>query len=97
MIVGVESNFVLELTFRQEEAAECTRILTFAEQKVIQLVIPACALFIVGQNVFWVSTFLLIFMKLMTMALCWSCAIFIAPIGLAYLYYYHSKGLTGRG
>ncbi len=45
MIVGVESNFVLELTFRQEEAAECTRILTFAEQKVIQLVIPACALF----------------------------------------------------
>ena len=45
MIVGVESNFVLELTFRQEEAAECTRILAFAEQKAIRLVIPACALF----------------------------------------------------
>jgi hypothetical protein len=45
MIVGVESNFVLELTFRQEEAADCTRILTFAKQKAIQLVIPACALF----------------------------------------------------
>jgi len=45
MIVGVESNFVLELTFRQEEAVDCTRILTLAEQNAIQLVIPACALF----------------------------------------------------
>jgi hypothetical protein len=48
--------------------------------------------FIVGQNVFWVNVFFMLFMKLVTMALCWSCAIFIAPIGLAYLYYHHSKG-----
>lgn len=26
-----------------------------------------------------------------TMLLCWAFAIFIAPIGLAYLYYHHSK------
>jgi hypothetical protein len=45
--------------------------------------------FIVGQNVFWMNV---LFMKLVTMALCWSCAIFIALIGLAYLYYHHSKG-----
>jgi predicted nucleic acid-binding protein len=45
MIVGVESNFVLELTFRQEEARDCARILELAEQQAIQLVIPACALF----------------------------------------------------
>jgi predicted nucleic acid-binding protein len=45
MIVGVESNFVLELTFLQEEAAPCARILDLAERKAIQLAIPACALF----------------------------------------------------
>jgi hypothetical protein len=25
------------------------------------------------------------------MLLCWSMALFIAPVGLAYLYYHHSK------
>jgi predicted nucleic acid-binding protein len=45
MICGVESNFVLELAFRHEEAIHCTHLLTLAEQKAIQLVIPACALF----------------------------------------------------
>jgi len=43
--VYVESNFVLELTFRQEELTDCARILALAEQKAIHLVIPACALF----------------------------------------------------
>jgi hypothetical protein len=33
----------------------------------------------------------MMFVKLMTMTLCWSGAIFIAPVGLAYLYYHHSK------
>ncbi|EAA7274365.1 hypothetical protein B6G11_01825 [Salmonella enterica] len=30
--------------------------------------------------------------KVITMCLCWIFSIFIAPVGLAYLYYYHSKG-----
>lgn len=47
--------------------------------------------FIMGQNVFWVNAFFLLFVKALTMALCWSLAIFIAPVGLAYLYYRHSK------
>jgi len=47
--------------------------------------------FIMGNNTFFVNAFLMLFMKSMTMALCWSCAIFIAPVGLAYLYYHHSK------
>ena len=47
--------------------------------------------FIVGQNLFFVNAILMLGVKLMTMLLCWSLAIFIAPVGLAYLYYYHSK------
>lgn len=47
--------------------------------------------FIMGGNVFFVNAFFMLFVKLMTMALCWAGAIFIAPIGLAYLYYHHSK------
>ena len=47
--------------------------------------------FVMGENVLFVNVFLMLFVKLMTMLLCWGFAIFIAPIGLAYLYYHHSK------
>lgn len=47
--------------------------------------------FLMGENVFFVNALLMLFVKMMTMAICWSAAIFIAPIGLAYLYYHHSK------
>ena len=47
--------------------------------------------FIMGNNVFFVNAIFMMFMKLVTMLLCWSMAIFIAPLGLAYLYYHHSK------
>lgn len=47
--------------------------------------------FVIGQNVFLVNALLMLAVKLMTMLLCWVCAIFIAPIGLAYLYIRHSR------
>lgn len=47
--------------------------------------------FIVGENVFVVSGLLPLLVKFMTMAICWSAAIFVAPIGLIYLYFHHSR------
>lgn len=47
--------------------------------------------FVVGQNVFFVNAILMLGVKLMTMWLCWTLALAIAPFGLAYLYYHHSK------
>lgn len=47
--------------------------------------------FIMGNNVFIANAVMLLVAKLFTMALCWGAAIFIAPVGLAYLYYHHSK------
>lgn len=47
--------------------------------------------YFMGSNVFFVNAILMLFVKLVTMAVCWAFAIFIAPVGLAYLYYYHSK------
>lgn len=47
--------------------------------------------FVMGDNVFFVNAFLMMFVKLVTMAICWAGAVFIAPVGLAYLYYHHSK------
>jgi hypothetical protein len=44
MIVGVESNFVLVLAFQQEDADEARSILTLAEEKRIELVLPGCSL-----------------------------------------------------
>ncbi|MEF3062678.1 hypothetical protein V4C85_22815 [Ralstonia solanacearum] len=47
--------------------------------------------FILGNNVFFVNAIAMLFAKLCTMWLCWAFAIFIAPIGLVYLYFRHSK------
>ncbi len=50
--------------------------------------------FILGDNVFFVNTIVILFVKAMTMALCWGFAVMVAPIGLIYLYFYHSKATT---
>lgn len=47
--------------------------------------------FVMGSNVFFVNAILMIFVKIFTMMLCWGFAIFISPVGLAYLYYRHSR------
>ncbi|CAJ0691007.1 MULTISPECIES: hypothetical protein [Ralstonia] len=47
--------------------------------------------FLMGSNVLFVNAFIALWWKLVTMALCWSLAIFIAPIGLGYLYFHHSR------
>lgn len=47
--------------------------------------------FVMGQNLFIVNAFVLLLTKLFTMIACWAGAVFIAPLGLLYLYYHHSK------
>ena len=47
--------------------------------------------FLMGENVFYFNAFVMLFAKLFTMLMCWSFAIVVAPIGLAYLYFHHSK------
>lgn len=47
--------------------------------------------FILGKNVFYVNAMLMLIVKFITMIMCWMFSVFIAPIGLAYLYYHHSK------
>ncbi len=47
--------------------------------------------YFMGDNVFYINAVLMLLVKFFTMAICLSFAMFIAPIGLAYLYYYHSK------
>ncbi|MGY4527833.1 hypothetical protein [Pseudomonas sp. UBA4617] len=50
--------------------------------------------FIMGNNVFFVNALFMLAVKVFTMALCWSMAIFIAPVGLAYLYWHHSRSVS---
>ncbi|WP_445946302.1 hypothetical protein [Shewanella sp.] len=50
--------------------------------------------FILGENVFFVNGLFLLLAKCFTMSICWAMAIFIAPVGLGYLYYYHTKNPT---
>lgn len=49
--------------------------------------------FIFGKNVFVVNAVLFMAVKFVSVITCWMAAIFIAPLGLAYLYFYHSKKL----
>ncbi|TWO70157.1 hypothetical protein FN976_16960 [Caenimonas sedimenti] len=43
--------------------------------------------FILGDNFFLVNAGLMLFTKLITMAICWTLAIFMAPIGLLFLFF----------
>ncbi|EKT62921.1 hypothetical protein [Providencia burhodogranariea] len=47
--------------------------------------------YVMGDNVFIVNAILLLATKVITMIICWGFSIFIAPIGLLYLFYYHTK------
>ena len=47
--------------------------------------------YIMGGNVFFVNAFIMLFVKFITMSICWGFSILISPIGLIYLYFHHSK------
>lgn len=47
--------------------------------------------FIAGQNEFIVNAALMLIAKPITMLVCWSCALIIAPIGLGYFYLQHGE------
>lgn len=47
--------------------------------------------YIMGNNVFFVNAPLMLLTKFITMFMCWLFAIFVAPAGLAYLYWHHSR------
>jgi hypothetical protein len=60
-----------------------------------RFVYESIAGFIMGNNVFFVNAFLLLAAKFITMLICWTCALFVAPVGLLYLYFHHSRGVRG--
>jgi hypothetical protein len=47
--------------------------------------------YVMGDNVFFVSAPLMLIVKAMTMSMCWTMAIFVAPVGLAYLFWRNSR------
>lgn len=47
--------------------------------------------FIFGNNTFFINSIFFLLIKMFTMLICWNFAIFIAPIGLIYLYWHHSR------
>lgn len=53
--------------------------------------------FLMGNNVFFVNALFMLVVKLFTMTLCWGFAIFIAPLGLAYLFLYHRRAQRNDG
>ena len=50
--------------------------------------------FIFGDNVFFVNALFLLAVKFITMLLCYGFAFIIVPLGLLYLYFYHTKNKT---
>lgn len=47
--------------------------------------------FIVGDNVFFANAVFALMLKFTTMAMCWAFSIFVSPIGLLWLYFYHRR------
>ncbi|CAI8721050.1 hypothetical protein [Pseudomonas brassicacearum] len=50
--------------------------------------------YIMGNNVFFVNALFMLMVKAFTMAMCWSFAIFVAPVGLAYLFWRNSRSVV---
>lgn len=61
-----------------------------------RFVYESIAGFILGENTFFVNAIFLLISKIVTMLFCWWLAVFIAPIGLVYLYFHHSKAAGGQ-
>ena len=59
-----------------------------------RFVYESVADFIFGDNVFFVNALFLLAVKFITMLLCYGFAFVIAPRGLLYLYFYHTKNKT---
>lgn len=47
--------------------------------------------YILGNHFFLADGLVFIAAKIATMLMCWTSAIFMAPLGLLYLYFYHSR------
>lgn len=47
--------------------------------------------FVLGRSVFYINAGVALFFKLLTMYFCWLFAMFIAPLGLLYIYIIHSR------
>lgn len=47
--------------------------------------------FIIGNNTFFVNAIFMLLVKMVTMLACYMLAVFIAPVGLLYLYFYHGR------
>jgi hypothetical protein len=56
-----------------------------------RFVYESIARFILGNNLIVTGFGLMMIIKYLTMGICWAGALFIAPIGLIYLYFHHSK------
>jgi len=50
--------------------------------------------YVMGNNVFFVNAPLMLFVKSLTMMLCWWLSVFMAPVGLAYLYWRNSRQIS---
>jgi hypothetical protein len=50
--------------------------------------------YIVGDNVFYGNAGTMLIFKFFTMFLCWWFSIFVAPVGLAYLYWRNSRQIS---
>lgn len=47
--------------------------------------------FVLGDNFFLINIWVMLLAKFLTMFACWLLAVFIAPVGLIYLYVHHSR------
>lgn len=47
--------------------------------------------YVLGDNVFYGPALTMLWAKCFTVAMCWAFTVFIAPVGLIYLYWHHSR------
>ena len=90
--------FVVTLVVNNQHASIEKNIADIILFSILQLLYPYSRFvyesvigYIMGENVFFINSLIMLLAKFITMAMCWIFSFVIAPIGLVYLYYYYSR------
>ncbi|NQY22864.1 MAG: hypothetical protein HRT41_02440 [Campylobacteraceae bacterium] len=88
-------SLVIYLSFNGNKTLDFYTIIFFVVNAILypysRFVYESIIEFILGDNIFFVNVIFGSIVKLLTMSICWFFGIAIAPLGLVYLYFYHSK------
>jgi hypothetical protein len=91
LIIPIVFYFVLPISFKNDIGPIIFAVISSLLYPYSRFVYEKIMGFILGENTYFVNGILMLITKFITMYFCWAFAILVAPLGMLYLYFYHTK------